>query len=103
VSLPKITSASTESWGPYINYDDVARFEYGRMLWRQPDMRERLLRHWLDKRHPYHERFLQHRQEVEDLLSSSEDENQLDERYRSRGTSLRCVVREIPPVFGATF
>jgi hypothetical protein len=29
----------TEVWDPYANYDDVARFEYGRILWRQPAVR----------------------------------------------------------------
>src|SRR5712664_3473898 len=40
-------------WGPYPNYDDIARLEYGRMLWRLPEMRARFLRHWTDERHPY--------------------------------------------------
>lgn len=39
-------------WVPYPNYDDVARFEYGRRFWRIPQMRNRLLAHWLDNRHP---------------------------------------------------
>src|SRR5438132_804986 len=43
-------------WGPYPNYDDIARFDYGRKLWRQPDMRARFLRHWTDERHPYKHR-----------------------------------------------
>jgi hypothetical protein len=44
-------------WGTYPNYDDIARFEYGRMMWKLPDMRARMLKHWLDPRHPYHQRF----------------------------------------------
>src|SRR5437899_2953720 len=32
-------------WGPYPNYDDIARFQYGRRFWKLPDMRARLLRH----------------------------------------------------------
>jgi hypothetical protein len=31
-------AAEAEVWGPYVVYDDVARFEYGRRLWR-PGMR----------------------------------------------------------------
>jgi len=49
-------------WGPYPNYDDIARFEYGRRLWRLPDMRARFLRHWTDDRHPHKERFLERRE-----------------------------------------
>jgi hypothetical protein len=101
------TSASdqTESavWGPYPNYDDIARFEYGRLLWRSPQMRLRLLNHWMDARHPYHERFLLQRQLIQEVLSSQETEEALDYRLRSQGTSLRCVAREIPPVFGSFF
>ena len=101
------TSASdqTESavWGPYPNYDDIARFEYGRLLWRSPQMRSRLLNHWTDARHPYQERFLLRYQLIQEVLSSQETEYALDDRLRSQGTSLRCVAREIPPVFGSFF
>lgn len=93
----------TEVWGPYPNYDDIARFEYGRRMWRIPEMRERLLAHWLDERHPYRDRFLERRELVEELLASGEAPHELDERFRRRGTSLRCLVREIPPVFGSFF
>lgn len=90
-------------WGPYPNYDDIARFDYGRKLWRQPDMRARFLRHWTDERHPYKHRFLEQRELIEEVLSSSEPPEDLDQRLRARGTSLRCVAREIPPVFGSFF
>jgi hypothetical protein len=92
-----------EVWGPYVNYDDVARFEYGRRFWRDPVMRERLLNHWLDERHPYRERFIERRELVESVLASTETEIELDARLRSMGSSLRCVAREIPPVFGSFF
>ena len=90
-------------WGPYPNYDDIARFEYGRRMWKLADMRARLLRHWTDQRHPYSERFQERRELIEGVLNSIEDEGQLDERLRLRETSLRCVAREIPPVFGSFF
>jgi len=90
----------TEVWGPYANYDDVARFQYGRMLWRQAAMRARLLAHWLDERHPHRQRFLRQRALVEEVLASSDTPEDLDQRLRLKGTSLRSVVREIPPVFG---
>ena len=90
-------------WGPYPNYDDIGRFQYGRMMWRLPDMRERLLRHWTDDRHPYKERFLRQRELIEEVLSLTESEGELDRRLRARETTLRCIAREIPPVFGSFF
>ena len=87
-------------WGPYPNYDDIARFQYGRMLWRDPAFRARLLRHWLDERHPYHHRFQEQRSLIEEVLNSTEPPAALDAQLRVRDTSLRCVTREIPPVFG---
>ena len=90
-------------WGPYMNYDDVARFDYGRMFWRAPDLRARLLRHWTDPRHPYHERFQEWRPLVEEVLSSTDTPDLIDQRLREKGTALRCVTREIPPLFGDFF
>jgi|SRR5262245_6586349 len=100
------TSAEQEQievWGPYVSYDDVARFEYGRRLWLQPAMRQRLLEHWLDERHPHHERFVERRSLIEDILSTDESPSALDGRLRREGSSLRAAAREIPPVFGSFF
>ena len=96
-------NAEAAVWGPCPNYEDVARFEYGRRFWRVPEMRARLLRHWLDPRHPHHERFQEQRELIESVLNSAERPEQLDQRLRARGASLRCVAREIPPVFGDFF
>lgn len=84
---------------------DQARLEYGRLLWKRPCARERLLRHWQDERHPYRERFLEQWQPlVERLLASSSSEDDvLDAEFRTLGQSLRTVVREIPPVFGSFY
>jgi hypothetical protein len=90
-------------WGPYPNYDDISRFEYGRRLWKHPNSRARFLKHWLDERHPYRERFMEQRALIEEVLDSTEAPAVLDARLRSRGSSLRCVAREIPPVFGSFF
>lgn len=95
--------AETRVWGDYPNWDDVARFVYGRRLWRFPEMRARLLAHWTDERHPYRERFEAHRALVEEALSSDVSASRLDEQLHARKTSLRCVAREIPPVFGSFF
>jgi hypothetical protein len=90
-------------WGDYPNWDDVARFVYGRRMWRLPDMRAHLLAHWPDQRHPHRERFQQHRDLIEAVLASEEPAEGLDAALRHRRTSLRCVAREIPPVFGDFF
>ena len=90
-------------WGPYPNYDDVARFEYGRRLWGDTGVRACLLAHWLDERHPYRERFMAQRSLIESVLGSTQSEGELDAELRRQNTSLRCVAREIPPVFGSFF
>ena len=96
-------AAEAAVWGPYVSYDDVARFEYGRRFWRIPEMRRRLLAHWLDDRHPHRERFVEQRSLIEEVLASDESVPALDAGLRQRGTTLRCVSREIPPVFGQWF
>jgi hypothetical protein len=103
MTRPNTSETEADVWGPYVNYDDVARLHYGGMLWRNPAMRARLLAHWLDHRHPGHERFSRARALVEETLASSESDARLDCRLRAGGTSLRCVAREIPPVFGRFF
>ena len=97
------THEQTNVWGTYVNYDEVARFTYGRRLWRQPTMQRRLLAHWTDERHPHRERFLAQRPLLEDILSSDEPLSMLDERLKRRGSSLRAAAREIPSVFGSFF
>jgi hypothetical protein len=90
-------------WGAYPNYQDVARFDYGRRMWRLPEVRARLLAHWTDPRHPYHRRFREQQHQLEQILSSDAPAWQLDQELRARGASLRSLVREIPPVFGSFF
>jgi len=99
----KTEPESLSVWGKYPNPNDISRFVYGRRLWKYPSIREHLLHHWLDERHPYRERFLERRNLVEEILNSSLSPEELDEILRQRNTSLRCVVREIPPVFGSFF
>ena len=96
-------TAESAVLGPYVSYDDVARFEYGQRLWRDPEMRQRLLAYWLDVRHPHHERFAEWRALIESILVSTESVVELDRYLRERGTSLRCIASEIPPVFGQWF
>jgi hypothetical protein len=87
-----------------ISYQDYAKLEYGRMLWKHQEMREGFLRHWTDPRHPHAERFKEWRAEVEKFLESPRgSDDEIDRELRARGLSLRVVVREIPSVFGDFF
>ena len=87
-----------------IYYQEYAKLEYGRLLWRVPAYRERLLRHWRDSRHPHAERFAEHEAEVTYILESPKgSDNELDAELRQRNLSLRVVVKEIPSVFGSFF
>src|SRR5687768_612255 len=91
VCYSNVMPSTVDVWGRYPNYDDISRFEYGRRLWRAPDMRQRLLAHWLDQRHPYRERFIEQRALIEDVLSSSISPEELDAQLQNQGTSLRCL------------
>ena len=81
----------------YPNYDDLARFEYGRLLWKNARVRARLLAHWTDTRHPYAERFAAHHALVERLLTTHESEDELDAALQRDGTSLRAAIRATAP------
>ena len=87
-----------------IHFQEYAKLEYGRQLWRVPAYRERLLQHWHDPRHPHAERFATHESEVRFILASPPGSDAtLDAELRQRGLSLRVVVKEIPSVFGSFF
>src|ERR1700744_1170043 len=80
-----------------IHFQEYAKLEYGRLLWRVPAYRERLLRHWRDPRHPHAGRFAEHEAEVTQLLASPKDSDEvMDAELRKRNLSLRAVVKEIP-------
>lgn len=83
---------------------DLTRLEYGRLMWKNPKARERLLRHWNDHRHPYRNRFKIHQGAVERILTAdpAQDDN-LNQNLIAEETSLRAVIREIPPVFGSFY
>jgi hypothetical protein len=87
-----------------IHFQEYAKLEYGRLLWRVPACRERLLRHWRDARHPHAGRFAEHEAEVSRILESPKGSDaKLDAELRQRSLSLRVVVKEITSVFGAFF
>ena len=101
------SSSASQGGGfnPFFRPQDWSRLEYGRLLWKSPRTRDRLLVHWLDERHPHHERFAsQWRPWVEKVLRANpEFDESLDRSLRSEGLSLRVVIREIPPVFGSFY
>jgi hypothetical protein len=87
-----------------IHLEEYAKLEYGRLLWRVPAYRERLLHHWHDSRHPHAERFVEHKTEVIRILESPKDfDAALDAELRQRNSSLRAIIKEIPSVFGSFF
>ena len=87
-----------------IHFQEYAKLEYGRLVWRNLEFRERLLGHWRDPRHPHAERFAEHEAEVRHILESPKGPDaELDAQLQQRGLSLRVVVKEIPPVFGSFF
>ena len=88
-------------WGKYPNYRDIARFEYGRLLWKNPEARRRLLAHWESPDHPHAGRFAEKKPLVREILESQLSEAELDASLRQRDLSLRAAAREIPPVFGS--
>ncbi len=87
-----------------IYFREYAKLEYGRLLWKTPEYRARLLRHWKDPRHPHAERFTRYETEVSHILQSPKgSDEQLDSELQKRNLSLRMVVKEIPSVFGSFF
>lgn len=94
-------STSMSPWGKYPVYKDIVRFEYGRLLWKKPSVRQRMLAHWSDSKHPYHHRFLGNQETIKEVLGSHSSDVELDRDLRKRNLSLRAVVREIPPVFAS--
>ncbi|MGK0185869.1 MAG: hypothetical protein ACI9R3_001652 [Verrucomicrobiales bacterium] len=94
-----------KAFDPYWVPDDWSRLQYGRMLWKKPKTRARLLQHWTDKRHPYRDRFLERFQSwVEMVLEADpKHDDALDRKLQKAGHSLRTIIREIPPVFGSFY
>jgi hypothetical protein len=71
------------------------------LLWKNPSVRQRVLAHWSDSKHPYRHRFLENQETIEEVLGSQSSDEELDRDLRKRNLSLRAVVREIPPVFAS--
>jgi hypothetical protein len=90
-------------WGKYPDDEAVARFESGRRFWSIPVVRARLLAQGLEERHPQCDRFMARRTLPEEVLASTESCGEMVVVWRRRGTTLRCVTRDIPAVFGSFF
>ncbi len=102
-SKPGLTAAANadaEVWGAYPNYQDRSRYDYARLLWKNPQIRRRLISHWTSPKHPYAGRFKKNRKLIEEIISAKGSELEIDLSLRSRQWSLRALAREIPPVFG---
>ncbi len=83
-------------WGKYPNYRDIARFEYGRLLWKKPEARRRLLAHWENPDHPHAERFDENKCLVCEILESPLSEAELD----AANANSAC---ELPPAKSLRF
>lgn len=85
----------------YLPYSDIARLEHGRVLWQKERGRKMLLDCWLHVNHPHRERFLEKRAAIESILEGDEKNDALlNKSLEEQGTSLRAMIREIPPIFG---
>jgi len=95
----------SKHYDPFKVPEEWAKLEYGRMLWKKPEHRERLMNHWTDHRHPYRDRFLSTYQAhvIRALDSDPANDEKLDEEFKKIGLSLRVIVKEIPPVFGSFY
>lgn len=89
-------------WGKYPVYKDIARFEYGRLLWRNPSARKRLLAHWSNSEHPHEQRFLANPILIEAVFGLESRELATDERFKKTETQPPGRCEKIPPVFGST-
>src|SRR5471030_1676811 len=75
-----------------IHFQEYAKLEHGRQLWRVPAYRERLLKHWHYPRHPHVGRFAEHEADVRHILESPKgSDHELDAELRRRNLSLRAV------------
>jgi hypothetical protein len=81
-----------------LNFEDEARLQYSRILWRNPRTRRRLLYVWEHPQHPHRERFQENRELVEGLLECNEPQDYITTVAGSDKWSLRTLTREIPCV-----
>jgi hypothetical protein len=80
-----------------LSYEDEARLQYSRILWKNPRTQRRLLYVWEHPEHPHRERFEENRALVVGLLEGVDPQAYL-ESLPSKKWSLRTLTREIPAV-----
>ena len=78
-TMPNVQAAPMNIFEKHPNYQDMARLEYGRLLWKSPSSCRLLLDHWVKPHHPYAERFRRRRLLIERVLDSTIFDEQLDE------------------------
>jgi hypothetical protein len=78
--------------------EDDARLHYSRVLWKNPEYRQRLLYVWEHPEHPHRERFEENRALVTGLLECEDPQTYVDSLVDKRTRSLRTLTREIPSV-----
>ena len=81
-----------------LNFEDEARLQYSRILWKNPRTRRRLLYVWEHPEHPQRERFEENRELIVGFLECENPEAYLDAVAGSAKWSLRTLTREIPCV-----
>jgi hypothetical protein len=81
-----------------LNFEDEARLQYSRILWKNPRTRKRLLHVWEHPEHPHRERFEENRELVVGFLECDDPQVYVDSVAGSGKWSLRTLTREIPCV-----
>jgi hypothetical protein len=81
-----------------LNFEDEARLQYSRILWKNPRTRRRLLHVWEHPEHPHRERFEENRELVVGFLECDDPQVYVDSVAGSEKWSLRTLTREIPCV-----
>jgi len=81
-----------------LDFEDEARLQYSRLLWRNSRTRARLLYVWEHPEHPHRERFEENRKLIVGFLECENPQAYVDTVAGSSKWSLRTLTREIPCV-----
>jgi hypothetical protein len=80
-----------------LNFEDAARLQYSRILWKGERTRRRLLYVWEHPEHPHRERFQENRELIVGFLECEDPQTYVD-ALPEKKWSLRTLTREIPAV-----
>lgn len=86
-------------FGKYVDYQALAKLEYGRMLWKSQRGRNLLLANWTHPKHPHRDLFFKMQSQIERILEAPLDYHAMDEELRQNHSSLRAAMREVPTYF----